>query len=787
MMGDWTWDASWGWIVLSVFGVVALLGAAFTLNLKLPWSQRLIWLGLRCFAILLLALCALDPRRVVREPTPGENAIVVAVDRSRSMQLAAGEQDSAESISEELTAVESPWIKSLEERFSVVQYSIGPELRVRDSLAEWPELGPTSRLYEQLKLLEQRYASRTVSGIVVLTDGSTSDQASLLDSVDLSVPIYPVLLAPKSTQSDLRLSDVRASVTLFEASPLVISVELQHESLADEPVVVVVEDLQGRELARSEIALAEVGSTVTRLTVDQWFGDVGRFVVRARLKSESDVASQVSRERTLENNTSRLVVSRPSGPYRILYVAGRPSWEFKFLRRAVQDDEELSMIGLLRLADREPRFAFLEAGSQRSTFFEGFEGGLEEENESYDEAVLVRIGTETDTELMKGFPEEEGELFAYSALVLDDIDAQFFSPDQLRMIRDFVERRGGGLLLLGGPKSFEEGAWKETAIADLSPVYLANAADIIGSDSYQWEPTTEGWLTPWTRLRDSESEERETRRALPALLGINRVGAPKPAATVLATTGDGSTLLVSQSFGRGRTAALTASDLHRWHLLGDSPTTPPPRDLTASENPTEPLGDLGRQWRQILRFLVSDLPRRVEILEAPDISVASERRELQILVRGSDYQPFDQALVSVEIQTPGAVLRTLPAIPTPTPGVFSAPIWMQEEGEYLVRVSASDETGALIGESRSGWVWEPSRVEVSQTDVERADWERIAELSGGKVLVASDLADRDWLNMDRVENVVVRTESLWHRWPVLFSIVSVLIAEWWLRRRWGAA
>ena len=34
------------------------------------------------------------------------------------------------------------------------------------------------------------------------------------------------------------------------------------------------------------------------------------------------------------------------GPFRILYVSGRPNWEFKFLRRALQEEDELDLVGL---------------------------------------------------------------------------------------------------------------------------------------------------------------------------------------------------------------------------------------------------------------------------------------------------------------------------------------------------------------------------------------------------------------------------------------------------------
>ncbi len=43
------------------------------------------------------------------------------------------------------------------------------------------------------------------------------------------------------------------------------------------------------------------------------------------------------------------------------------------------------------------------------------------------------------------------------------------------MIGEFVERRGGGLLMLGGPRSFAEGGYAGTPVADALPVVLERA------------------------------------------------------------------------------------------------------------------------------------------------------------------------------------------------------------------------------------------------------------------------------------------------------------------------
>src|SRR5207253_2784454 len=82
----------------------------------------------------------------------------------------------------------------------------------------------------------------------------------------------------------------------------------------------------------------------------------------------------------------------------------------------------------------------------------------------YDQPVLVRLGTEDKEELRGGFPKDAEDLFGYHAVVLDDIEAGFFTQDQLSLLQRFVGQRGGGLLMMGGKNSFQEGGYARSAV-----------------------------------------------------------------------------------------------------------------------------------------------------------------------------------------------------------------------------------------------------------------------------------------------------------------------------------
>ena len=127
-------------------------------------------------------------------------------------------------------------------------------------------------------------------------------------------------------------------------------------------------------------------------------------------------------EATLANNSRVLVVDRGRGPYRILYVAGRPNWEYKFLNRALAEDEQIQLVGLIRIAKREPKFEFIgRPGESSNPLFRGFGNQSKDEVERYDQPVLVRLNTRDETELVGGFPKTAEELFGYHAVMVDDL------------------------------------------------------------------------------------------------------------------------------------------------------------------------------------------------------------------------------------------------------------------------------------------------------------------------------------------------------------------------------
>src|SRR5690606_30668220 len=111
--------------------------------------------------------------------------------------------------------------------------------------------------------------------------------------------------------------------------------------------------------------------------------------VRAAIGDDLAAFDRTENDEVTTDNDSRLVaVDRGTGPYRLLYLSGRPNWEAKFLRRAIADDDQLDLTALIRIAKKEAKFDFRgRDGEAANPLFRGFDK-VNEETERYDQPVL---------------------------------------------------------------------------------------------------------------------------------------------------------------------------------------------------------------------------------------------------------------------------------------------------------------------------------------------------------------------------------------------------------------
>ena len=99
-------------------------------------------------------------------------------------------------------------------------------------------------------------------------------------------------------------------------------------------------------------------------------------------------------------------------------------------------------------------------------------------------------------------------LFPYQAIIIGSVEANYFTAAQKELIQQFVDRRGGGLLFLGGRASLGDGGWAASSLADLLPVTLPNKKGTFHRDPATVSLTAAGADNIITRLVEDPAAQR---------------------------------------------------------------------------------------------------------------------------------------------------------------------------------------------------------------------------------------------------------------------------------------
>jgi uncharacterized membrane protein len=825
------------WLIpgIVIFALVLLLLVWSYRRAGLGGGIRALCLSLKLIGVLALAACLLEPLWSRERARPGANYFAILADNSQGMSIKdrGATQSRGEQLQDLLTADKPAWQPVLDESFQLRRYLFDSRLQSTRDFSELAFDGRVSSMTTALRALADRYQGQPLAGVLLFTDGNATDLGEGLADLAGLPPVFPVVMGTDDPVKDVALQRVTVSQTAFEDTPVTIQAEVEATGYSGETLIArLVEVGQPPGLPPATNSTGSAANTVTGTRLPKTLASTNtppdRQIAeqRQRIGRDSDVASfrfqfkpetaglsfyrlQVasgeeisaltdptkSTEATLANNNRVIVVDRGRGPYRILYVAGRPNWEYKFLQRAVLADDQIELVGLLRIARREPKFEFRgRAGESSNPLFRGFGNQSKEEIERYDQPVLIRLNTKDEFELRGGFPKLPEDLYGYHAVILDDLEAEFFTPDQMSLLQKFVSERGAGFLMLGGAESLQQGKYHRTPIGDMLPVYLDQQPAQKPPGELRLAFTREGWLQPWARLRSNEADEKRRLDDVAPFGVINHVRGIKPGASVIATASDdGRTqhpALAVQRFGNGRTAAMMIGDLWHWGLKDEANHR-----------------DLDKAWRQLMRWLVADVPGRTDVVAEQKPGDANQAVLLRVRARDKKFLPLDNASVLITVTpvsadgTPSAIVepgsgstnataavRLTAEVALTQAGVYETTYVPRETGGYRAEAVITDSTGMEVGRAETGWTSDPAADEFRSLKPNRALLETIAKKTGGEIVPAGRLESFAKSLPNRKAPITETwTSPLWHQAGVFLFALACFVAEWGLRRWKGLA
>ena len=702
------------------------------------WRVWLIW-SMQSALVALVLLLLWQPAMTVGELSSQQNIIAVVVDDSRSMAIADSDGKPREAAA--LAALNGGLLDGLKKRFQTRVYRLGHDLKRVDSLAGLTPADSSTHIGDSLQQLTAETSDLPVGAVVLLSDGGENTAglggsgvglAALQSLRNRRLPVHTVGFGLEAHQHDLEIEDVTVASSAVANTRMAATLSLTQHGYAGQKATLTVRS-GDRALVSREITLAPDG----QIQNEPLFFPVGV----AGAKSLTFRVEPLAGEENLANNAMMRPVLVSDAKRRILYIEGEPRWEYKFIRRAAEDDPTIQLVSMLRTSENK----------------------------------IYRQGISDPSELAEGFPSRPEDLFGYTGIIIGSVAADYFTPLQQELLREYVDRRGGGILFLGGRSSLSDGGWGTSSISELFPTFLPPGRNNFHRDPATAELTAAGVDSPITRLLDDPDRNADRWKKLTYLADYQDAGTPKPGAIVLASLNARRRklpLLVTESYGHGRTAVMATGGTWRWQM-------------------SEALGDTAHDlfWQQLLRWLVAESPGPVTASMPARMLMDEGRIELSAQVRDRQFQPASDAQVSAHIVGPEGISAMVDLIPSrDTPGLYQSEWTAEKPGAYLAEVTANS-TGAQpreLGRDVVTFQREDGAAENFHTEQNRRLLEQLSSQTGGRYWKVSDLKNLPQNISYSEAGISVRsTKELWNMPIVFILLLGLPIAEWLLRRKWG--
>lgn len=622
-----------------------------------------------------------------------------------------------------------------------------------DPVAEqstWTADGSASAIGDCLEAVQRMPGFKEATALILVSDFAQNSGADARTAaVGLGIPVYTVGVGPRSG-ADLEVDwDLPAWMT--RARPETLEVRIRQTGLDGRSVRVRLVAESTSESAHSgtdrpEPARREQTRTVTLNAASQTcrFEFVPNELGKTRLTVDVD---RQPGESLLENNHRAGEVEVRPEYFRVQYVANEPTWEWQWIRRALERDPSVGTHGM-------------------RTFLRSADPSVREQSPG----LLLTLAP------------EPAEFFVNDLVILEGMPQAALSTRFCEALHEFVERFGGGLVLLAGPR-FGPAEWADSPLADLLPVEVDPSARIRADRD--WVPRATDFasryefMRPWT---EASKIHAVSANPTPASRGewawYQPVLGLVPSATALLVhptdaCANGVTpqpLLAIRGIGRGTVVYMACNE--SWRL----------RALPGRAHATF--------WGELVRHLARGRtyanPRRLALSADHTDCAVGDTVRVTVEALDDNFQPRSRHQLASE---PHAELRSHPNDKEPVarallreiaPGVYQAHFVLAEAHEQWV----------VVGEPFSATP-QSIRLSVSNLAMEeryalcdRGLQQELAAVTGGQsynLTDASRLVTR--LKRHAVDETITRTVPL-SRAPWIFGlVVGWLSLEWFVRAR----
>lgn len=763
----WPW-----WAVILGLLIMAGITVYTYLGLKRPLRRRFRFLliTLRILAASVLLICLLEPVLVEKKDiTPPMNLLILA-DTSRSMALTDvelnGEPVSRLSLVNRLlfdASTVAPMERGLKEflpklnsRFDTHLYQFDKQSQqVTNPIEPLEADGGLTDIAAAIRHAAKEWRGQQLAGVVLITDGAhNASTFPMREIAEAQIPIYTVGVGNPQPPKDLKIAKVEVSPVVYMEHEVPIRITVSHTGYSGSQVRLslrdtgALRDTEGAVIDATSMKLTEEQTETIEFTLIPQVS--GTFQYTVSLPNLPD-------ELTHEDNEKTFPLKVVKTKLRVLYIDGRPRWEYTFLKRALERDANVDATCLILSARRWKGNPFSDTRLPRT-------GGY------YPQGTVPNQ--------VSRFPTTLQGLLAYDVLIVGDIIPRALTQTQQRAIVDFVEKRGGAIVFLGGQNSLGINGYSKTALAELLPIHLPPNGCYVRDEDFSLELTPSGLYHPMMRLGDTQAKVEAIWRDLPTLSrwfsGFQLKGGATTLGAYRRTRGDSAVpIIIFHRIGLGKSLLIATEGVWNWAFGVWSFT---------DEDDTYP-----RLWGQIIRWMATRADTK-QLNVTTDLSTYSVGDDVQVTLfaYNESYQPLNDAEVRIEVVPPGNKSFQLRTSPQPvTTGAYKAQFRAAQKGSYEIRATGSH-GGLPLGEDSTAVFVQSQLAELENPQLNEGRLKELASKTGGVYTPIADVATLPDKIRDVQEPVFVTQErDIWDTPLVLILVLSMLGTEWFLRKRRG--
>ncbi|WZO99876.1 vWA domain-containing protein [Isosphaeraceae bacterium EP7] len=744
----------WPWVAAAAAVVVALTIWAYHLRLR-GTAGRWRWfaLGLRLAAVAMCVIAALRPSFITSEKKRQPASLIFMLDRSSSLGITDGVggrrrwDDATKVLAEATKAAES-----LKPDLDVKVYAFDSALRDYKPDDKSPPTGAETALGNAIDEAIKRQAGTRIAAMAVLSDGANNSGRPPLSVAERlkaqQVPIVAVGFGTEAAGKDSRdiaARDIAIGPNVFVKNQIegsgvlavrgfpnqTLDVEMQVEG-EPSPVRIQVKVPPGAE------SVPVTGLKYTPTTPGE-----KRVTLRVR---------PLDGELVPTNNEVTTYLNVMKGGINVLYITGPNfTWDWKYLNLALARSQEIQI-----------------------------------------DPVLIRKPARGEVGEMENSEFAPGK---YDVYILGDMPADFLTRTQKALLRSAVEK-GAGLMMLGGRAAFGAGGWAGSDLAQIIPVAL-HPGDGEIEGAVKFVPNTMGLENFVLKLAPDRAESARIWGTLPPMPGANRFGEPKRNALVFALSPEKDVLMAGlEPGGLGRVLAF-AGETWIWARASD-----------------ESRQAHRKFWRQAILWLShkEDTGENQIKLTLDRRRVATgQKLDMTATAKDAKSEPIrDVTFERTITREPGQPSSSTPkpeakpatekaAAEPPNPGKIDImPLYNQlgearesyyatpEAGEYRVVVKAM-KAGKEIGRDTARFMIYQDDREMENPAADLSLLRQVAETTGGSFLPPERLARyvREMKKDEFTQTSSMTERRIWDNWPFMLTFLTILTAEWYLRKRNG--